>query len=161
MAADVAAMSSSSCTGSPVWIVEATTSVGARFSLAADSGPAAVFSRSSESGPTTRKRQGLVSSWLGAQRASSSRSSSSSRGTGSGPYTLCVRRLRIASSRSTPLNLGGDGVGAFDQRLGHGGGSRFVARGRFVEQAIGQPGGQRHDRDLRVDAQRAGDDRAV
>src|SRR4051794_32660699 len=95
-------MSSWSLTGSsPIWIADATTSVGARSSLGADSGPAAAFSRSSASGPTTRKRHGLVRWWFGAQRASSNSSSSVSRSTGAVPKTLCVRRVRVASSTST------------------------------------------------------------
>jgi len=43
--------------------------------------------------------------WFGAERASSKSSSSVSRATGSGPYTLCVRRVRIASSTSTRAKL--------------------------------------------------------
>ncbi len=58
---------------------EATIRVGARSSFAAPSGPAADFSRSSASGPTTRKRQGAVRWWLGAQRARSRSCSRSSR----------------------------------------------------------------------------------
>ena len=53
---------------------ETTISVGARSSLAAPSGPATSLSRSSARGPTTRKRQGAVRWWFGAQRASSSSS---------------------------------------------------------------------------------------
>ena len=55
---------------------------------------------SSAPGPRTRKRHGLVRWWLGAHRASSNSSSSSSRPTGSGANTLWVRRVRIASSTS-------------------------------------------------------------
>src|SRR6185503_2155737 len=58
-------MSSSSCCGSPVCTTLATTSVGARSSLLA-SGPAHPFSRSRASGPSTRKRHGLVRWWFGA-----------------------------------------------------------------------------------------------
>ena len=58
---------------------ETTIRVGARSSFAAPSGPAASFSRASAAGPTTRKRQGAVRWWLGAQRASSSSSRISSR----------------------------------------------------------------------------------
>ena len=76
----MACRSSSSCTGSPLSAQETTTRVGARSSFAAPSGPAASFSRPSAPGPTTRKRQGAVRWWLGAQRASSSSSSISSRG---------------------------------------------------------------------------------
>ena len=63
-------------------------SVGARSSLAAASGPAASFRRASDSGPSTRKRQGFVMWWFGAQRASSKSSSSVARGTGSAPVGL-------------------------------------------------------------------------
>ena len=72
----MACRSSSSWIGSPVSAQEQTTSVGARSSFEADSGPAASLRRSSASGPITRKRQGLVRLWLGAQRARSSISSS-------------------------------------------------------------------------------------
>src|SRR3982750_4565785 len=86
-------MSSWSRTGSsPICVALATTSVGARSSFGADSGPAACFSFSSARGPTTRKRHGLVRLWLGAQRASSNSSSSIARSTGSLVYALCVRR---------------------------------------------------------------------
>src|SRR3954470_15991718 len=95
-----AAASSSSCASSPVWTTEQATSVGARSSLAAPSG-CACFSASSDRGPSTRNRHGFVRWWLGAQRASSNSWSSCSRGTGSGRYTLCVRRVRIASSTFT------------------------------------------------------------
>src|SRR4051794_34496886 len=98
-------MSSWSLTGSsPICIALATTRVGARSSLGADSGPAARFSRSSASGPTTRKRHGLVRLWFGAQRASSNSSSSVSRSSGSGVYALWVRRVRMASSACIPFD---------------------------------------------------------
>ena len=87
--------------GSPARTTDAATSVGARSSLAAASGPAAALSRSSASGPRTRKRHGFVRLWFGAQRASSNSSSSVARSTGSGAYALCVRRERISSGRST------------------------------------------------------------
>src|SRR5215218_4833109 len=74
--------------------------VGARSSLAAPSGPAARCSRASELGPTTRKRQGTVRWWLGAQSASSSSSRSCLVGSGSGAKALWVRRVRIAVSTS-------------------------------------------------------------
>ena len=79
-----AAKSSSAATGSPFCTTEAATSVGARSSLAAASGPAAAFRRSSASGPSTRKRHGFVRLWFGAQRASSNSSSSVARSTGPG-----------------------------------------------------------------------------
>src|SRR5215210_1159452 len=91
--------------GSPLSTTDATTSVGARLSFAAASSPAASLSRASDSGPTTRKRHGFVRLWLGAQRASSNSSSSVSRGTGSDPYALCVRRVLMASSTSTCAKL--------------------------------------------------------
>src|SRR5215210_4165486 len=91
--------------GSPLSTTDATTSVGARLSFAAASSPAASLSRASDSGPTTRKRHGFVRLWLGAQRASSNSSSSVSRGTGSDPYALCVRRVLMASSTSTEAKL--------------------------------------------------------
>src|SRR5215210_2321816 len=93
--------SSSSRTGSaPVWVTDTATSVGARSSFDAASAPAASLRRASAFGPTTRKRHGFVRLWFGAQRASSNSSSSVARPTGSEPYALCVRRLRIASSSS-------------------------------------------------------------
>src|SRR6266542_1517440 len=99
-------MSSSSCCRSPDSTQEARTSVGARSSFGASTGPAAALSRARVSGPTTRKRHGFVRWWFGAQRASSSRSSSVSRETGTGPNDLCVRRERISSARlSTPRTL--------------------------------------------------------
>src|SRR3954447_10654785 len=103
-------MSSWSRTGSsPIWFALATTSVGARSSFGADSGPAASFSLSSASGPTTRKRHGFVRLWLGAQRASSNSSSSVSRSTASRVYALCVRRGRVACSTSmADLTLAGE-----------------------------------------------------
>ena len=67
---------------------DAATSVGARSSLTAASGPAAALSRSSASGPSTRKRHGFVRLWLGAQRASSNSASSVARSTGSGRVGL-------------------------------------------------------------------------
>src|SRR3954453_12818747 len=96
----VAWRSSSSCTSSPPSTQEQTTSVGARSSFPAASGPAADFRRSSVPGPITRKRHGLVRLWLGAHRASSNSSSSTARSTGSGLNALCVRRVRIAVSTS-------------------------------------------------------------
>ena len=84
VAAAPAAWSSSKVTGSSERSTEAATSVGARSSLAAASGPAASFSAASDCGPSTRKRQGFVRLWLGAQRASSKSSSSVARSTGSG-----------------------------------------------------------------------------
>src|SRR4051812_25895060 len=100
----VARTSSSSATGStPPCTAETATRVGARSSLAAASSPAARLSAARACGPTTRNRHGLVRWWLGAQRARSKRSISVSRSTGSPPKTLCVRRVRIASSTSTPL----------------------------------------------------------
>src|SRR5215212_1896524 len=86
-------------------MTDAVTSVGARSSFAAPSGPAAAFSLSSASGPSTRKRQGFVTLWLGAQQASSSSSSSVAGSTGSWPKALCVRRPLIASSTSTRPTL--------------------------------------------------------
>ena len=83
--------SSRSCTGSPVWRAETTTSVGARSSLRADPGFAASatrFSRSSAAGPMTRNRQGFVRWWFGAQRARSSSSSSVAASTGLGAVCL-------------------------------------------------------------------------
>src|SRR5205823_7928948 len=67
----------SSCCRSPLRTQEASTSVGARSSLGASGGPAALFRRKSVSGPSTRKRHGFVRWWFGAQRASSSSSSRS------------------------------------------------------------------------------------
>src|SRR3954452_5542121 len=96
----VAWRSSSSCTSSPPSTQEQTTSVGARSSFPAASGPAADFRRSSVPGPITRKRHGVVRLWLGAHRASSNSSSSTARSTGSGLNALCVRRVRIAVSTS-------------------------------------------------------------
>src|SRR2546421_3165170 len=97
--------SSSSCTGSPGGAHEQIPGVGARSGFAAASGPATSFSRSSDFGPTTRNRQGLVRLWFGAQRARSSSSSSTSRSTGSGRKALWVRRVRIASSTSIVRNV--------------------------------------------------------
>ena len=77
----------------------ATISVGARSSLAAASGPAASFSAASASGPSTRKRQGLVRLWFGAQRASSN-SSSSVAPTGSARRP-CACGARGSARRST------------------------------------------------------------
>ena len=65
----------------PVRRTDATTSVGARSSLPPEPGErssASSFSRASVRGPRTRKRQGLVRLWFGAQRASSRSSSSTS-----------------------------------------------------------------------------------
>ena len=62
------------------------------------------LSAASDSGPSTRKRHGLVRWWFGAQRPSSSSSSSSGRETGSWANALCVRRLRMASSSSMARN---------------------------------------------------------
>src|SRR6476646_6787078 len=104
-----AATSSSSCASSPLWTTEQATSVGARSSLAAPSG-CACFNASSDLGPSTRNRHGLVRWWLGAQRASSNSWSSCSRGTGSGRYTLCVRRVWIASSTFTAAVRGSGGA---------------------------------------------------
>ena len=101
-AAAVAQTSSSSWTRSPVSAAEATTSVGARSSFAASLGPAASFRRASASGPRTRKRHGCVRWWFGASRATSSSSRTISRGTGSGPNALCVRRAAARSARLTP-----------------------------------------------------------
>src|SRR5690348_5414504 len=112
-----AATSSSSCASSPVWTTEQTTSVGARSSLAAPSG-CACFSPSSDRGPSTRNRHGLVRWWFGAQRASSNSWSSCSRGTGSGRYTLCVRRVRIASSTFTAAVRGSGRACGGNCRLG-------------------------------------------
>ena len=88
VAAAPAAKSSSSVTGSSERTTEAATSVGARSSLAAASGPAACLRAASARGPSTRKRHGFVRLWLGAQRASSNRASSVARSTGSGSYAL-------------------------------------------------------------------------
>src|SRR3954452_12557760 len=110
-------MSSSSCATSPVWTTEQATSVGARSSLSAPSGRAC-FSASSDRGPSTRNRHGFVRWWLGAQRASSNSWSSCSRGTGSGRYTLCVRRVRIASSTFTAAIRGSGGACRGNCRLG-------------------------------------------
>src|SRR6476659_3362162 len=112
-----AAASSSSWASSPVWTTEHATSVGARSSLAAPSG-CACFSASSDRGPSTRNRHGFVRWWLGAQRASSNSWSSCSRGTGSGRYTLCVRRVRIASSTFTAAVPGSGGACRGNCRLG-------------------------------------------
>src|SRR6476646_7289743 len=112
-----AATSSSSCASSPLWTTEQATSVGARSSLAAPSG-CARFNASSDRGPSTRNRHGLVRWWLGAQRASSNSWSSCSRGTGSGRYTLCVRRVRIASSTFTAAARGSGGACRGNCRLG-------------------------------------------
>ena len=110
-------MSSSSLIGSssPLSAADATISVGARSSFSACSAPAASFRRSSERGPRTRKRHGLVSPWFGAQRASSRVSASVRPSTGSRPKTFCVRRVRIASglhcgriARSGRWACGGD-----------------------------------------------------
>ena len=85
VAAAAAAWSSSSVTGSSERSTEAATSVGARSSLAAASGPGRLPSAlASDCGPSTRKRHGFVRLWLGAQRASSKSSSSVARSTGSG-----------------------------------------------------------------------------
>ena len=65
----------------------------------------AATSRSNVSGPSTRKRHGSVRWWFGAQRASSRSSSIVSRSTGSGSKALCVRRVRIAASRSIARTL--------------------------------------------------------
>jgi len=92
----------SSCTRSPLKAADATISVGARSSFVPSAGPAASFSRSRVSGPRTRKRQGFVRWWFGAQRASSSSASSVSRGTGSEPNDLCVLRERMTSSTGLP-----------------------------------------------------------
>ena len=73
----VACRSSSSWTGSPVERAGADDQGRARGRASRPPpGPAASLSRSSACGPITRKRQGLVRLWLGAQRASSSSSSS-------------------------------------------------------------------------------------
>ena len=84
---------------------DAATSVGARSSFAAASGPAAALSAASASGPSTRNRHGFVRLWFGAQRASSNSSSSVARSTGAGAYALWVRRERISVGRS----IGGRG----------------------------------------------------
>ena len=70
-------------------------------SFGASAGPAASFSRANVSGPRMRNRHGFVRWWFGAQRASSSSSSSVSAGTGSEPNDLCVRRERIRSTNAS------------------------------------------------------------
>src|SRR5438094_7191045 len=98
-----ASRSSRSCTGSPSGSTVTAMRVGARSSLRPEPGStasAARFRRSSACGPSTRNRQGFVRWWLGAQRASSKSSSRMARSSGSGRYALCVRRVRMACSRS-------------------------------------------------------------
>src|SRR3954463_8054435 len=101
-------------------MTEAATRVGARSSLAAASAPAACLSRPSAPGPTTRKRHGFVRLWFGAQRASSNSSSRMALSTGAFVYALWVRRVRIASSVSTPIEAseGSPGGGLAYRLLG-------------------------------------------
>src|SRR4051812_46331229 len=154
-ATPTASRSSSSCTASPVWTAEATTSVGARSSFGALSGPAASLSAANAAGPTTRKRHGSVRLCAGAQRASSNRSSSVSRGTGSRRKAFCVRLVRIACSSSTHVRLGGHLMHAFDAR------PRDLLRVRLVhgrllaEQPVCQSRGEGHHGLLWVHAERA------
>ncbi len=80
------------------WAVTAT-SVGARCSLTAEPGcsdSASSISRSRVRSPRTRKRQGLVRWWLGAQRASSN-SSSSTAGSSASRGERLVRAARADS----------------------------------------------------------------
>src|SRR3954453_3520802 len=115
-ATPLASRSSRSCAGSPVMRAVTTTSVGARSSLPDVPGLAcssSCLSRSRAFGPTTRNRHGLVRWWLGAQRASSNKSSSVWRSTGSGRYALWVRRLRMASSTC----IGQERVGEVERQL--------------------------------------------
>src|ERR687890_554902 len=110
--------SSSRTASSPVCVTETATSVGARSSFAAASGPAASLRRASAFGPTTRKRHGFVRLWFGAQRASSNSSSRVARSTGSGPYALWVRRPRVAAVRVADVAVELEPVGRLD-RGGH------------------------------------------